>query len=590
MSLRTRFILTFGIGGVLFLLVVTILVFSRMESVLHDQLKHQFDLDSKNRISNLNYSFNTFSQQFRSSARLPMFRSMRFHQLTLNQAALKNDVRQLELYFVDWINQNKELTKVRYINKFGAEVLRVENTGIKKNLSDMSYNKVVSNMLKLQKGKIGVSIDSYNNKIKNIVWWVPIYISNGDSYGVMSFSLSYQYIIDNILSLLASESEYVCLDDSHDNVFFTNDSGKTCHDESSDHWQVNEKVDLPLLNWELSLSIDPDVLLSEVSQLRNIVFFIIFPFVAVISFVLSYVFSNNIIVSIGKLVEAARTMGRGVWLQPIVLGRDDELNDLANEINRSAEMIENHRDELQQKNRDLDAYSYTLAHDLRAPLRSISSFSQILEIDAKDKLADDELDALTRIIKASQRMSALIDDILELSRISNREIKVSELSLSDMIESIAGQIRETNVYCDASINIEKDVSVKGDAQLLRLVFENLLGNACKYSQKEDSAKVDFGVIYQAADGESKSSTIYYVRDNGIGFNMKYVDKLFKPFQRLHKSSDFEGTGIGLASVKRMIERHEGRVWIKSAMNVGTTVFFTLWEYPDDSVVESDLLP
>lgn len=590
MSLRTRFILTFGIGGVLFLLVVTILVFSRMESVLHDQLKHQFDLDSKNRISNLNYSFNTFSQQFRSSARLPMFRSMRFHQLTLNQAALKNDVRQLELYFVDWINQNKELTKVRYINKFGAEVLRVENTGIKKNLSDMSYNKVVSNMLKLQKGKIGVSIDSYNNKIKNIVWWVPIYISNGDSYGVMSFSLSYQYIIDNILSLLASESEYVCLDDSHDNVFFTNDSGKTCHDESSDHWQVNEKVDLPLLNWELSLSIDPDVLLSEVSQLRNIVFFIIFPFVAVISFVLSYVFSNNIIVSIGKLVEAARTMGRGEWLQPIVLGRDDELNDLANEINRSAEMIENHRDELQQKNRDLDAYSYTLAHDLRAPLRSISSFSQILEIDAKDKLADDELDALTRIIKASQRMSALIDDILELSRISNREIKVSELSLSDMIESIAGQIRETNVYCDASINIEKDVSVKGDAQLLRLVFENLLGNACKYSQKEDSAKVDFGVIYQAADGESKSSTIYYVRDNGIGFNMKYVDKLFKPFQRLHKSSDFEGTGIGLASVKRMIERHEGRVWIKSAMNVGTTVFFTLWEYPDDSVVESDLLP
>lgn len=280
-------------------------------------------------------------------------------------------------------------------------------------------------------------------------------------------------------------------------------------------------------------------------------------------------------------------MGRGEWLEPIDLKRDDELGELATEINRSAGLIEDNRNELQEKNRDLDSYSYTLAHDLRAPLRSISSFSQILEMDAREKLTEDELDALARIIKASQRMSTLIDDILELSRISNRDIDIQYISLSHLAELIVKQFREADADRDVSIEVEKGMMTRGDPQLLRLVLENLLGNAWKYTRKKEKAIIKFGSTHQGVG--LSAVTVYYIRDNGVGFDMEYVDKLFKPFQRLHNNTDYEGTGIGLASVKRMIERHEGRIWIQSVINQGTTIYFTLWEYPEDSIVEAETL-
>lgn len=554
-----------------------------MESEMEKQLKQQFKLDALNRITGINHTFDELVKNFQAAAKLPMFRSMRFHQLTLNRSAYKNDVRQLELYFLEWIQQDKELSQISYFNTKGLETLRVERKGIKQNLTDMSHDEMMNDILKLNSGESRITLSRRGNKVEKITWWIPVFIGNNKHYGILGFSISYQYIMDTINELAKSDAEYVCLDDMMRIAVIKNNQ---CGQQNADSWQFTGKLSLANLPWWITLSVNPETFQTEVRYLRFLIFFVIFPIVAINAFMFSTFFFNQIIQVINKLVEAARVIGKGEWLEPVVVNRDDELGELAKEINRSAVMVENSRNELEQKNRDLDSYSYTLAHDLRAPLRSISSFSQILEMDAREKLAGDELDALARIIKASQRMSALIDDILELSRISNRDVDVKSLSLSHLAQSIIKQIKEVDSERDVKFDIEEGIIVKGDPQLLRLVLENLLGNAWKYSQKTEHAIIKFGSMQQT--NNNKSITVYYIQDNGTGFDMQYVDKLFKPFQRLHKDSDYEGTGIGLASVKRMIERHEGRVWIDSALNKGTTIYFTLWEWPEDSVLEHEM--
>ena len=569
MSLRTRFLLTYGVGGVLSLLVITLLIFYRMEAVMEKQLVQQFKYDSDNRIASLNHTFDELNERFISAVTLPMYKSMRYHQLTLNDSAYKNDIRQLELYFLEWVQQSTSLGEVRYVNQAGSEILRVDKNGIKRNLSDLSQDKSVKMVLNLKKNESRITIERINGQVKNIIWWIPIFVTARENYGVMGFSVSYQYIINNINQLAKSSEEYVCLEDRRGFVFVQDEQ---CRNNSVENWKNTKKLNLSNLAWWVTLSVDPEKFLTEVNQLRFIVFVIIFPIVAIIGFMISIIFTDQIIKVISQLVNAARIIGRGEWLKPVEVNRNDELGELAAEINRSAVMIEENRNALQQKNRDLDSYSYTLAHDLRAPLRSISSFSQILEMDAKEKLSEDELDALSRIIKASQRMSALIDDILELSRISNREIEVKSLSLSHLADKIVEQLRTSEPERNVRFEIEEGMIVKGDPQLLRLVLENILGNAWKYSQKTEYASIKF-----ASKSDNNTGTVYYISDDGVGFDMQYVDKLFKPFQRLHKDSEFEGTGIGLASIKRMIERHEGRVWIESEVNKGTTIYFTLWD-------------
>jgi len=583
MSLRSQFVLYFGLGGVFLLFVITTLVFYRMESAMELQLEQQFKVDAQKRVAGLNHSFDVLRENFESMARLPMFRSMRFHQLTLNQAALKNDIRQLELFFFDWINQNIELTQVQYVNKMGAEVFRIENKGIRQNLTDMSQDKVVSEVLKLKRGDFSITSYRINNQIQNIVWWIPIYVTTDEHYGVMGFSVDYSHLLDIVEQLVTSDVESVCLEDDQGVVLFSNHNKTTCQKQNDDFWSVTDKINLPDFSWQITLSVDSDVFQGEVKQIRLLVFGFIFPIVAILGFILAVIFSNHIVHAISQLVEAAHIMGRGEWYEPIDLDRNDELGELAEEINRSANLIEDSRNKLQEKNRDLDSYSYTLAHDLRAPLRSISSFAQILEMDAREKLSDEERDSLTRITKASQRMSFLIDDVLELARLSNRKISLQNISLEQIAWSVIEQFRRSNADRDVNVEIDKDMIVKGDPQLLRLVLENLLGNAWKYTRKSKQAEIKFGSVSQGTG--SDAVTVYFIRDNGVGFDMKYVDKLFKPFQRLHKEKDYEGTGIGLASVRRMIERHEGQVWIQSVMNQGTSVFFTLWEWPEDSFVE-----
>jgi len=226
-------------------------------------------------------------------------------------------------------------------------------------------------------------------------------------------------------------------------------------------------------------------------------------------------------------------------------------------------------EELERKNRELEAFSYSVSHDLRAPLRGIDGFSQALLEDYADRLDEKGQDYLRRVRAAAQRMGALIDDLLQLARVVRAELHRSRVSLSDIARQVAADLRLKEPDRQPLLTIQDGLVADADAGLIRVALENLLGNAWKFTARVAEARIDFGA--DARDGEA----VFVVRDNGAGFSMDYADKLFRPFQRLHGESEFPGTGIGLATVHRIIDRHGGRVWAEGAVGRGATFSFTI---------------
>ncbi|MBA2344073.1 MAG: hypothetical protein H0V83_03190 [Rubrobacter sp.] len=236
---------------------------------------------------------------------------------------------------------------------------------------------------------------------------------------------------------------------------------------------------------------------------------------------------------------------------------------------RASRKFEDANRELQATNRELEAFSYSVSHDLRAPLRSMDGFSQILLEDYGDELDEEGRDYLGRVRAASQRMGNLIDDLLELSRVTRGPLRRASVDLSAIAASVAEGLRASDPERHGSFEISEGLVARGDAKLLRVALENLLGNAWKFTSKEPDARVEFGVSRQGV------AQVYYVRDNGAGFDATYAGKLFGAFQRLHGSEEFEGTGVGLATVARVIRRHGGEVWAEGEVGKGATFYFTL---------------
>lgn len=226
--------------------------------------------------------------------------------------------------------------------------------------------------------------------------------------------------------------------------------------------------------------------------------------------------------------------------------------------------------ELAVANKELESFSYSVSHDLRSPLRSIDGFSQALLEDYNDKLDAQAQNYLHRVRAASQRMAQLIDDMLNLSRVSRGEMRREEIDLSRMARDITEQLQRAQPERIVEVKIEDGIKARGDDRLLRIALENLLGNAWKFTSKQPSSRIEFGA--QAGDA---GEDVFFVRDNGAGFDMAYADKLFGAFQRLHSIDEFEGTGVGLATVQRIIRRHGGRIWAESQPGRGATFYFTL---------------
>jgi signal transduction histidine kinase len=225
--------------------------------------------------------------------------------------------------------------------------------------------------------------------------------------------------------------------------------------------------------------------------------------------------------------------------------------------------------ELTQTNRELEAYSYSIAHDLRSPLRAVTGFSQILLTDTAARLNEEEQDYLRRIARAGNSMARLIDEILELSRVSRVDMQTGIVDIGELSGSIAARLADSEPERKVKWSIQPHMQVAGDPQLLALVMENLIGNAFKYTAHEPRARIEIGV------GRRNGERVHFVRDNGVGFDMAYYDKLFEPFQRLHRNDDFPGTGVGLATVARVVERHGGRIWAEGEPGKGATFYIVL---------------
>lgn len=245
---------------------------------------------------------------------------------------------------------------------------------------------------------------------------------------------------------------------------------------------------------------------------------------------------------------------------------------LENEIvvrGRAEEALGHRAIELDAVNKELESFSYSVSHDLRAPLRSVDGFGQALLEDYSELLDAQGKDYIQRMRAASQRMGESIDGLLKLTRVTRSEIRRERVDLSALVQAVAADLQMTQPLRRAEFVIQEGIIANGDGQLLRVVLDNLLGNAWKFTGSRELTKIEFGFT------PNEAGPAYFVRDNGVGFDMAYVDKLFGAFQRLHAVAEFEGMGIGLATVKRIIHRHGGQVWAEGETGAGATFYFTL---------------
>lgn len=225
--------------------------------------------------------------------------------------------------------------------------------------------------------------------------------------------------------------------------------------------------------------------------------------------------------------------------------------------------------ELEAANRELEAFSYSVSHDLRAPLRSVDGYSQAVLEDYGDLLPLEGRHFLENVRKSARRMGELIDDLLELSRITRADIHSVPVDLTRVAENILAELQRHHPERKIGFRVAPNLNARGDPRLLQVVLENLLNNAWKYTSKQEQAEIEFG------SKQESDRTIFFVRDNGAGFDMAYADKLFGAFQRLHATTEFPGTGIGLATVQRIIHRHGGHIWAEGVLDRGATFYFTL---------------
>ncbi len=326
---------------------------------------------------------------------------------------------------------------------------------------------------------------------------------------------------------------------------------------------------------------------------------VIYTLIAIlIGTIIAILMSRGITADLQRLVNAADAFRRGERSQRVALKRRDEVGNLASvfdlmlgtieaeermkeaarqELEHNRDRLEeevNRRTEaLQEANRELESFSYSVSHDLRAPLRGINGFSQLLVNNYSEQIDDTGRDYLQRILRASNHMGDLIDELLALARVSRCELQRRPVAMGKLAERGIERLREAYPEREVEVMIGEMPEVNADPTLMGVVLDNLLGNAWKFTAGREDARIEMGCRHK------REQCIYYVRDNGAGFDMRYVDKLFGIFQRLHNAEDFEGTGVGLATVQRILHRHGGRIWAEAEEGKGATFYFIV---PDEA--------
>ncbi len=334
--------------------------------------------------------------------------------------------------------------------------------------------------------------------------------------------------------------------------------------------------------------------IAQVQRSANSIAFFSVIGLIVLFYSISFFTAKAILEPLNKLVTSAGIIGGGDLNHRVDIRTRNEIGALAQAFNRMTENLaqdiskrKQAEEELQKlnleldkrviertaqlevANKELEAFSYSVSHDLRAPLRAIDGFSQVLLEDHAEQVDDEGKDHLRRVRTAAQKMAELIDDMLSLSQVTRAEMRRENIDLSELAQDIVAELEKSEPERRVELQVEDGLVVEGDSGLLRVALGNLLRNAWKFTGERTPASIEFGAEEQ--DGQR----VYFVRDNGAGFDMAYADKLFGPFQRLHAATEFPGTGIGLASVQRIIHRHGGRIWAEAEVDQGATFYFTL---------------
>ncbi|HUG22507.1 sensor histidine kinase, partial [Piscinibacter sp.] len=298
---------------------------------------------------------------------------------------------------------------------------------------------------------------------------------------------------------------------------------------------------------------------------------------------------RGVLAPIRRLEQATREVAAGNWNFKLDIGGDDEIGEMSRNfdamtsaLRSSFAQIERSNQELAALNKEIEAFSYSVSHDLRAPLRSMDGFSLALLEDYGDKLDNEARDSLHRIRAASQRMGRLIDELLGLSRVTRTELAIRPIDLSVIAREIAASLQQQHPDRTVRFEIDDGLKVRADRSLMQIAMQNLLENAWKFTAKTEQPVIRVG------RAEHNGTPACFVSDNGVGFDMAYADRLFGAFQRLHHESEFSGTGIGLAIVQRIVRRHDGKIWAQSQPARGATFFFTLGDHGHERRQQSDL--
>ncbi|MCH7740426.1 MAG: HAMP domain-containing protein, partial [Chloroflexi bacterium] len=292
--------------------------------------------------------------------------------------------------------------------------------------------------------------------------------------------------------------------------------------------------------------------------------------------VLAAITATGLARPIRTLENAATRFGRGDRAVRVTEDYGGEIGRLAHEFNTMADSLIQRENEINQRslqleaaNKELAAFSYSVSHDLRSPLRTIDGFTRILEQDYASELSDEARRYLHLVRGGAQQMGTLIDDLLEFSRLGQRPIKKQKVDPATVVRQALSDLRAEQENRSVEIAIGPLPECDADPAMLRQVYANLLSNSLKFSRTRNPAVIEIGAISE------NGSTVYFVRDNGVGFDIKYAEKLFGVFQRLHRAEEFEGTGVGTAIAQRIVHRHGGAIWAEAQVDRGATFFFTL---------------
>jgi signal transduction histidine kinase len=327
------------------------------------------------------------------------------------------------------------------------------------------------------------------------------------------------------------------------------------------------------------VKIDRDEALQSIDALRDVILVFSFIFILLIVMV-SLFFVHSITAPILNLVSVAKRVRTGDFSRRAMVLTKDEIGELSVTFNSMINSLQDLHLGLEKKiaertlelavsNKDLEAFTYSVSHDLRAPLRSIDGFSKILEDDYAEKFDEDGKHVIATIRASIKRMGELIDDLLAFSRLGRRMITTTDVDMTSLVKAVFEELKHANPERSIQFTCEELPPAHADASLMHQVLVNLLSNAIKFTRKKDMAIITVGNT--VIDG----NIVYYVKDNGVGFDMKYVGKLFNVFQRLHTTQEFEGTGVGLSIVSRIINKHGGRVWAEAEIDHGAIFYFSL---------------